>query len=299
MLPDNKDASSQAAQSSAPRTSDKPTATQSGDNNNNDDNKASTTAKQSGSGQASGSKVTTGKPKATSFDPRLPAGGVSMVTPNALAGDQFYKVGNYITFAWNYTSLSVTPSHIDVLASCSANQATYTIAVNVSAQETKVVWDTLNTPDGQAPFLTEKYTLLIYDAESSITAAPRPGYLGVFNQFTFGMYTPQPYKNWTGKSHFSSPQRIVLTLRRLHVRKLPQERRLVTLREERPQGPHDHFWHDRRFPCLLCPQLRSVVDQRISHLVHYPIYDARHSLQFKLVHITHSLCDLKERALGR
>jgi hypothetical protein len=194
--------SSQAAQSSAPRTSDKPTATQSSDNNNNDDNKASTTGKASGSGQASGGSKTTAKPKVTSYDPRLPAGGVSMVTPNALAGDQFYKVGNFITFAWNYTSLSVTPSAIDVLASCSANQATYTIAVNVSAQETKVVWDTANTPSGQAPFLTEKYTLLIYDAESSVTAAPRPGYLGVFNQFTFGMYTPQPYVPWDGK-HFT------------------------------------------------------------------------------------------------
>lgn len=120
-----------------------------------------------------------------------------MVTPDVFAGDQFYRVGNFITFAWNYTSLSVTPSAIDVLASCSANQATYTIAVNVSAQETKVIWDTQNTPDGQAPFLTEKYTLLIYDAESSVTAAPRPGYLGTFNQFTFGMYTSQPYVNWT------------------------------------------------------------------------------------------------------
>lgn len=123
-----------------------------------------------------------------------------MVTPNVFAGDQFYKVGNYITFAWNYTSLSVTPSAIDVLASCSANQATYTIAVNVSAQETKVIWDTKNTPDGQAPFLTEKYTLLIYDAESSVTAAPRPGYLAAFNQFTFGMYTPQPYVEWESKA---------------------------------------------------------------------------------------------------
>jgi hypothetical protein len=126
-----------------------------------------------------------------------------MVTPNPFAGEPFYRVEDYITFAWNYTSLSVTPSAIDVLASCSANQATYTIAVNVSAQETKVIWDTKNTPDGQAPFLTEKYTLLIYDAESSVTAAPRPGYLGVFNQLTFGMYTPQPYVEWDSECTFS------------------------------------------------------------------------------------------------
>ena len=196
----NKDASSLAPKStSPPQSSDKPTPTSDNDNKDN----ASQTDKASGSdrptgsqGSGSGTRVTTGKPKATSFDPRLPAGGISMVTPNALAGDQFYKVGDWVTFAWNYTSLSVTPSAIDVLASCSANQATYTIAVNISAQETKVLWDTKNTPSGQSPFLTEKYTLLIYDAESSVTAAPRPGYLGVFNQFTFGMYTPQPYVEW-------------------------------------------------------------------------------------------------------
>jgi hypothetical protein len=196
----DKDASSQAPQSTPPpQSSNKPTPTK--DNDDNKDN-ASSTAQISGSGKASGSQgsKTTGKPKSTSFDPRLPAGGISMVTPNALAGDQFYKVGDYVTFAWNYTSLSVTPAHIDVLASCSANQATYTIAVNVSAEQTQVIWDTKNTPSGQPPFLTEKYTLLIYDAESSVTAAPRPGYLGVFNQFSFGMYTPQPYVDWERKS---------------------------------------------------------------------------------------------------
>lgn len=180
--------SNQPTRTSAPEST-KASATNS-DSDKNDD--ASTTAKAtaSGSQKPSGSK-TTSKPK--SYDNRLPAGGISLVTPNALAGSQFYKVGDFVTFAWNYTSLSVTPSAIDILATCTANQATYTIAVNQSASETQVVWDTKNTPDGQKPFLTEKYTLLIYDAESSVSAAPRAGYLGVFNSFQFGMYTPQPY----------------------------------------------------------------------------------------------------------
>ena len=124
-----------------------------------------------------------------------------MVTPGALAGSQFYKVGDYVTFAWNYTSLSQTPSAIDILATCTANQATYTIAVNQSADQTSIVWDTKNTPSGQVPFLTEKYTLLIYDAESSVSATARAGYLGVFNTFQFGMYTPQPYVPFSGKIH--------------------------------------------------------------------------------------------------
>jgi hypothetical protein len=125
-----------------------------------------------------------------------------MVTPNALAGTQFYKVGDWVTFAWNYTSLSVTPTAIDVLASCTANQATYTISVNMSATETEVLWNTKNTPEGQAPFLTENYKLLIYDSDLSATAAPRAGYLGAFTGFTFGMYLPQEYVSLKGKFGF-------------------------------------------------------------------------------------------------
>ena len=37
------------------------------------------------------------------------------------------------------------------------------------------------------------YTLIVYDAASDISATPKAGYLGVYDQFTFGMYTPQPY----------------------------------------------------------------------------------------------------------
>jgi len=184
--------SNQPTRTSAPESTKVSASATNSDSDSDKSDFASTTGKPSASGsqKPSGSK-TTSKPK--SYDNRLPAGGISLVTPNALAGSQFYKVGDFVTFAWNYTSLSQTPSAIDILATCTANQATYTIAVNQSASETQVVWDTKNTPDGQKPFLTEKYTLLIYDAESSVSAAPRAGYLAVFNSFQFGMYTPKPY----------------------------------------------------------------------------------------------------------
>jgi len=58
-----------------------------------------------------------------------------------------------------------------------------------------VTWDTgayQATAVGN-PLLTQKYTLIIYDAESSISAQPQAGYLAAFNSYTFGMYTPQPY----------------------------------------------------------------------------------------------------------
>jgi len=148
------------------------------------------------SGTAKPSASKSAKPK--SYDPRLPAGGISMITPAPMAGPQYYKIGEWVTLAWNYTSLSVTPSAIDVLATCTANQQTYTLAVNQSVEATgMVLWDTgAYQESAGVPLLTEKYTLIIYDSDSSVSAMPQAGYLGVYNQFTFGMYTPQPYVKW-------------------------------------------------------------------------------------------------------
>jgi len=68
-----------------------------------------------------------------------------MITPSALAAPSYYKIGDFVTFAWNYTSLSVTPSAIDVVASCQRNEQIYTIAANQSINGTQAVtWDTGN-----------------------------------------------------------------------------------------------------------------------------------------------------------
>jgi len=125
-----------------------------------------------------------------------------MITPAVSSGAQYYKIGDWVTFAWNYTSLSATPSAIDVFASCAANQALYTLALNQSVSETgSVLWD---TGDYQAsatvPLLTNTYTLIIFPADSSISAVPKAGYLAVQKTYTFGMYTPQPYTPWSSKS---------------------------------------------------------------------------------------------------
>ena len=119
-----------------------------------------------------------------------------MVTPNIMSGAQYYKIADYVTFAWNFTSLSVTPTALDIMASCTTNSALYTIAVNqtVHGATNAVTWDTgAYQSTATIPLLVATYTLYIYDADSSISASPAAGYLGVFDQFTFGMYTPQPY----------------------------------------------------------------------------------------------------------
>ena len=144
----------------------------------------------SGTGTKKGSSTSQ-----TSYDARLPAGGISMITPNAMSPASYYKIKDYVTFAWNYTSLSSTPSYIDILASCSANQATYTIAMNATVQETQtVVWDTgAYQANATIPLLTETYTLIIHDAAKDVSATAGAGYLGTQNQVRFGMYSPQPY----------------------------------------------------------------------------------------------------------
>ena len=123
-----------------------------------------------------------------------------MVTPGVFDGQQYYKIGDWVHLAWNYTSLSVTPSAVDVLATCTANQATYTLALNQSVQATgEVFWNTKTYNEDNpnaAQLLTEMYTLMIYDSNTSVTDAAKPGYLAPYKQFTFGMYSPQPYTPW-------------------------------------------------------------------------------------------------------
>lgn len=129
-----------------------------------------------------------------------------MVVPATTAAAQYYKIGDFVTFAWNYTSLQITPSAIDILASVGGSaQRTYTLAVNQSLTSGNgstgaVTWDTgAYQSTATLPLLTETYTLIIYDAQSSISAAPVAGKLSSYMQYTFGMYVPQKYTPWTGK----------------------------------------------------------------------------------------------------
>lgn len=171
------------------------TAEASATDKNDNDAAASETVAASGSGRNStksqtGTKTTS--TKTTPIDPRLPPGGISLITPAAIDGIQYYRVGDFVTFAWNYTSLSVTPSAIDVLASCAVNQATYTISSNMSVEETgAVTWDTGEYyATATNPFPVASYTLIIHDAAKDVTDVPSAGYLGAYEQYVFGMYTP-------------------------------------------------------------------------------------------------------------
>jgi hypothetical protein len=125
-----------------------------------------------------------------------------MVTPNPAQQSAYYKIGDWVHFAWNYTALEITPTAINVIASCAAASRTYTLAMNQTIEATgQVYWDTgAYQETANAQLLTNQYTLVVWDAAQALTATPQAGVLAPASQFTFGMYVPQPYQNWSSKS---------------------------------------------------------------------------------------------------
>jgi len=200
----------ESSSSKSPKASQTPSPSPGNTNSDSGSSSAASTGKgtTTGSAKQTGSKTnskSTGKSTSakttakhtTAFDPRLPAGGVAMITPAVISGPQYFKIGDFVTFKWNYTSLLATPTAINVMATCTANQQLYTLAANQTIGNSTggVTWDTgaYQSTALSDPLLTETYTLVIYDAESSISAQAQAGYLAVYDQYTFGMYVPQAY----------------------------------------------------------------------------------------------------------
>ncbi|KAL2849812.1 hypothetical protein BJY01DRAFT_210299 [Aspergillus pseudoustus] len=163
----------------------------------NDDSDSETTESPSTtSTRRSTSSHTSSSNKTTSIDARLPPGGISVLTP-AATSTTYYKVGDTLTFVWNYTSLSVTPSAVNVIASCSMNSETYTISSNMSVSETQSVeWDTGKyQANATIPLLTATYTLIVYDESKDVDDVASAGELSSQNRYYFGMYISQPYED--------------------------------------------------------------------------------------------------------
>ncbi|WQF75777.1 hypothetical protein CDEST_00791 [Colletotrichum destructivum] len=150
-----------------------------------------------GTQTGTGTRTGTGQSKSTAFDETDPQGSVVMITPAATAQSiNLYKIGDFVTWGWNYTNLQATPTAIDVLVSCSSMAQTWTLTQNMSfAQPASFTWDSsVQKTDASAPLRNDEYTLIIYDAESSVSATAAAGYLGVSNSFKFGMYLPKEYE---------------------------------------------------------------------------------------------------------
>jgi hypothetical protein len=146
-------------------------------------------------GKSSGdNSSTTAAPTHTQYPAVDPAGNVVMITPAPAAQAlNLYKIGENVTFGWNYTNLQGTPTAVDILASI-ASTATFTLTQNMTFETPGAFeWDTKQYEadhPGQ-PLLTEQYTLAIYDADGSPSSTPEAGYLAPFSGLKFGMYQPK------------------------------------------------------------------------------------------------------------
>ncbi|KAK9449073.1 uncharacterized protein V1518DRAFT_281178 [Limtongia smithiae] len=150
----------------------------------------------------------------TSIPANSPAGGVSMITPATTDSTTYIKIGDYATFSWNYTSLLVTPSAVNVEAYCSMNSYYYPIAHNLSIENTEVVWNTSGwEATATVKLVSAKYTLYIYDSSEDTTEVASAGKLAVYDDTIFGMYTPQAYTG-LGKSECATCSRALSMLER-------------------------------------------------------------------------------------
>lgn len=138
----------------------------------------------------------TGSTTATStvsIDDTDPVGSVVLISPATASSSALYRIGEYVTFSWNYTNVIATPTGVNVLASCSTASATWTLTANMTYETAQsYTWDTGAT-NAESPLLTEEYKLIIYDADSSPTDTGDAGYLGAYSGLTFGLYSGRPY----------------------------------------------------------------------------------------------------------
>lgn len=136
-----------------------------------------------------------------------------MLTPDSTT-TSYYKIGQNITFVWNYTSVTVSPTAVDVVASCSLNSVTYTVTKNMSMEATgTAIWDTGEyEKTATIPLLTASYTLYVYDADKSLSDTASAGYLGSDTGYSFGMYFTQSATSLSGT--FTFPVALFIWLRK-------------------------------------------------------------------------------------
>lgn len=147
-------------------------------------------------GTVTGKNSTSTKTKI--FNPQDPAGGAVMVTPAASLGMPLIMIEETkaATWVWNYTSVQGTPTAIDILIQCSDASQTITLTQNMTYKSPQTMtWDHAEYAATAVAnqLRTDKYTLVVYDANTSPTDQASAGYLAPFNTFVFGLYNRKPY----------------------------------------------------------------------------------------------------------
>lgn len=162
---------------------------------------ASTSASASGSQTTSasgGSQSATASNSSSVSIPKTAAAGGITITQPAQTSTAFFKIasGQPITFAWNFTSLYVTPTSLTVSAICD-NGITYPVGPTdgvIPGTATSVVWDVYDFQQSNpnSPLAQATYTLEVFDSRGA-GAAQSAGLFSPNNNLKFALYTPQPY----------------------------------------------------------------------------------------------------------
>lgn len=126
--------------------------------------------------------------------------GILTITQPPQTVTSFYKIApsQLITFAWNFSMVLATPTHLTVSAVCD-NGNTYPVGPTdgiIPGTASSVVWDPYayqqQLRNSQPPLAQGTYTLNIWDDRGP--NPPRaPGYLQPNTGLKFALYTPQPY----------------------------------------------------------------------------------------------------------
>ncbi|KAG6873350.1 hypothetical protein C0995_000210 [Termitomyces sp. Mi166 len=150
--------------------------------------------------QSNNAPQNTASASTTSFSripPSAPAGLITVVQPPASL-TSYYKIApsNLVTFAWNFSYVLATPTHLTVHAVCD-NGNTYPVGPTngvIDGTATSVVWDLYgyqqNNPN--TPLAQATYTLNIWDDRGQ-GAGRAPGFLQPYSGLKFAMYTPEAY----------------------------------------------------------------------------------------------------------
>ena len=104
------------------------------------------------------------------------------------------------------TQISITPTHLTLIASCSANGNTYPVGPTASPSNTiaanasSILWNPWQWEQspGATPFAEATYVLKIWD-ERGPAATVKGGYFSPYSGTEFAMYRPAPYTPISGE----------------------------------------------------------------------------------------------------
>ncbi|KAG6840285.1 hypothetical protein C0991_007711 [Blastosporella zonata] len=133
----------------------------------------------------------------TPIPPSAPAGLLTIIQPPVTI-TSYYKIApsNLVTFAWNFSYVLATPTHLTVSAVCD-NGNTYPVGPTdgiIPGTATSVVWDLYSYQQNPTatPLAEATYTLNIWD-DRGPGSGRAPGYLQAYSGLKFAMYSPEAY----------------------------------------------------------------------------------------------------------